>query len=413
MGKLGLAVIADDLTGAMDSCGYFGRLGFATTVHLDAPFSSASEVLAVTTNSRAETPAVARARVIEAVRRLSPRPIFKKIDSTLRGNIGVELAAVLDELGTDKTIVAPAFPEMGRTTVRGVMRVYGVAVSETHFGADPVFPVKESSVLSLLRQSTGRRVASVSIEQIEAGPGSLQARIAEGRQDIWVCDATQTAHLTTIARAAALAEGRWLLCGSTGLARETHVLLGEPARKRERPDPGPSAGRALALVGSLNPVSAGQLLRAEERLALIGLDSHPDGLAARNTSSSGFGKTLEEARRLLAQGRSLAISSTFSPRHPEMKAGVPSFLAGIAESLAKGHNVSGLFLSGGDVAWAVCRRLGLSPISILGEVEPGVPAGVAGWDEGGSLRIITKAGGFGSREVIVKALPFLERGELS
>ena len=412
MGKLGLAVIADDLTGAMDCCGYFGRLGFAASVHLDAPFSSESEVLAVTTNSRAESPAIARARVIEAVRRLAPRLIFKKIDSTLRGNIGVELNAVLEELGTQKTIVAPAFPEMGRTTVRGIMLVDGVPISETHFAADPVLPVKESNIPSLLRQSTGRRVATVSVEEIEAGPDSLHARIAAGPQDIWVCDATLTGHLTTIARASALAEGRWLLCGSTGLARELHPLLGDPDRTRGRASPGSLTGRALALVGSLNPVSAGQLLQAKERIALIGLDFDPDVPGARNTSSKGIAKILKEADRFLGQDRSLAISSAFSPRHPEMKARVPFFLADIAERLLKDHRISGLFLSGGDVAWEVCRRLGLSPISILGEVEPGVPAGVAERSDGSWMRIVTKAGGFGTREVIVKSLPFLEYGEV-
>jgi uncharacterized protein YgbK (DUF1537 family) len=87
-------------------------------------------------------------------------------------------------------------------------------------------------------------------------------------------------------------------------------------------------------------------------------------------------------------------------------------LADIAERLLKGHRISGLFLSGGDVAWEVCRRLGLSPISVLGEVEPGVPAGVAERTDGSRMRIVTKAGGFGTKDVIVKSLPFLECGEV-
>lgn len=412
MGKLGLAIIADDLTGAMDCCGYFGRLGFSAAVCLTAPSASASVVLAVTTNSRAAAPAVARASVVEAVKRLATRRIFKKIDSTLRGNIGVELGAVMAEWGAEKTVVAPAFPDMGRTTIRGVMLVDGVPVSETQFADDPVLPVKESSLPSLLQRSTGRDVGSLSVREVEAGPGALHARIATAVQDVWVCDVTQPAHLRTIVGAAALAEGRWLLCGSTGLARETHLLLGEPGRKRERGRPGRSAGSALALVGSLNPVSAAQLLEARDRLALIGLDFDPDASAARNMSSHIIPKIINQAKGFLAEGRPVAVSSTFSPRRPEMKEGAPSFLADIAERLMEVHSVSGLFLSGGDVAWAVCRRLGLSSISVWGEVEPGVPAGVADRDGRDPVRIVTKAGGFGTRGVILKSLPFLERGEL-
>lgn len=412
MGKLGLAVVADDLTGAMDCCGYFGGLGFGTAVYLGAPFSSEFEVLAVTTNSRAESPSVARARVVEAVRQLAPRPIFKKIDSTLRGNIGVELSAIVEELGLQKALVAPAFPEMGRTTVHGVLLVNGVPVSETAFAADPVLPVKESNIPILLRRSTGRRVATASVEEIDAGEDSLHAKIAAGPEDLWVCDATRAAHLRTIVRAAALAEGRWLLCGSTGLAREMHVLLGEPDRTRRRANAGSAVGRALVLVGSLNPASAEQLLEAKKSIGLISLDSVAKAPGPRDAPSRESSKILKEAARLLGQGRSLTVSSTFSPRRPELTTGVPAFLADIAAGLLKDNRISGLFLSGGDVAWEVCRRLGLSPISVLGEVEPGVPAGIVDRSDGSVLRIVTKAGGFGTREVILRSLAFLECGEL-
>jgi uncharacterized protein YgbK (DUF1537 family) len=171
-------------------------------------------------------------------------------------------------------------------------------------------------------------------------------------------------------------------------------------------------GSALALVGSLNPVSAGQLLRAKARMSLIGLDLDLDLPDARHTPHPGIVNILKESERLLESGRPLAVSSAFSPRRPEMKTIVPSVMAEIAERLVRDHGVSGLFLSGGDVAWEVCRRLRLSPISVLGEIEPGVPAGVAEGSEGRRIRLVTKAGGFGSQEVILKSLPFLECGEL-
>ncbi len=412
MGKLRLAIIADDLTGAMDCSGYFGRLGFAAAVCLNAPFPSEFEVLALTTNSRAESADVARARVIEAVKRLGPYPLFKKIDSTLRGNIGVELSAILEASGSRKSVVAPAFPEMGRTTIDGVMLVNGVPVSETSFAADPVLPVRESNIVSLLKHSTGLRVAAVPVAEIEAGPAALHSRISSGSEEVWVCDVTRTEHLRTIVRAGAMAQGRWLLCGSTGLAREMHLLLGKPGREKTRPATSLFLGSALALVGSLNPVSAEQLLEAKKSIGLICLDFDSEAQGPHGASLWECSKILNEAVELLSQGRSLAVTSTFSPRHPELMNGIPSLMADIAQSLLRDHRISGLFLSGGDIAWEVCHRLDLSPISLLGEIEPGVPAGVVDRREGGGLRIVTKAGGFGTRGVIVKALPFLERGEL-
>jgi len=53
----------------------------------------------------------------------SPSVIFKKIDSTLRGNTRAEILAALDAYGFDTAIVNPAFPEMGRVVENGWLRV--------------------------------------------------------------------------------------------------------------------------------------------------------------------------------------------------------------------------------------------------------------------------------------------------
>ena len=136
-----LGIVADDLTGAMDSSGHFAARGLSTDVVLDPAYASESDVVVITTSSRAEPPDVARERVRRAVRRLAGRTIYKKIDSTLRGNIGVELMAAMQEAHCEKAIVAPAFPAVGRTTLNGVLLVDGTPVAETQFAGDPVSPV--------------------------------------------------------------------------------------------------------------------------------------------------------------------------------------------------------------------------------------------------------------------------------
>ena len=157
----------------MDSSGYFASMGFSTTVILDPSFSSDSDVTVITTNSRAEAPNIAGERAKQAVRSLAGRAVYKKIDSTLRGNIGVELEAAIAEITCEKAVVAPAFPAVGRTTMAGVLLVNGVPVAETQFANDPILPVKESHIPSLLEQSTRYRVGCIAVEDIEAGPGSL------------------------------------------------------------------------------------------------------------------------------------------------------------------------------------------------------------------------------------------------
>jgi uncharacterized protein YgbK (DUF1537 family) len=406
-----LAIIGDDLTGAMDSSGHFARLGYSTTVLLDPGLTADSDVVAVTTNSRAETPVNACQRVRLAVRGLANRIIFKKIDSTLRGNIGEELNSVIEELGSEKAIVAPAFPAMGRTTVKGVLLVDGVEVAKTQFADDPVIPVRESHIPALIERSTGHRVACLPLKDIEAGPEFLYKRISSLPQRIVVCDVTAQSHLASIARAANFAGTRWLLCGSTGLAREMHVFFGKTVSSRASHPAEPRKGQSIVVVGSRHHVSAEQLRDAGERIGLTILDLETTLLSQESGRSQEVHRISSRAKGVLEQGKSVAITSTFSFYFSEMKRSVPAFMAEIVERLYDDRRISGLFLSGGDIALEVCRRLGISTISVMGEVEPGVPAGEAILGDAKRVRIVTKAGGFGSNEAIALSLNFLEKGE--
>jgi uncharacterized protein YgbK (DUF1537 family) len=408
-----LGIVADDLTGAMDSSGYFASMGFSTMVVLEPSFTSAADVVVITTNSRAEKPDVASHRVRQAVKNLAGRAVYKKIDSTLRGNIGVELEAAIEELSSEKAVVAPAFPAVGRTTVDGVLLVDGVPVAETQFANDPILPVKESHIPSLLEKTTGRKVGCITVEDIGNGAEFLYRKISGMPQDIVVCDVTEQSHLTGIAKAAALAKGRWLLCGSGGLARELNILLNKKLKVGRTRMAKLSSRLALVVVGTRNQVAANQLLRAKDELGLPILNLAVERFTQNDMMAENIGDILTEAERLLGQGRGLALSSTFSQYAPALKHALPSLLAEAAAGLLATRRFAGIFLSGGDIAVEVCRRLQVSAIRVIGEVEPGVPAGelVGGQYQG--MRVVTKAGGFGTEEALVKSISYLERGQLS
>jgi len=404
-----LGIVADDLTGAMDSSGYFASLGFGTVVILDPGYPSEAEVAVVTTNSRAEDPEIARERVRQAVKNLAGRVVYKKIDSTLRGNIGAELEVAIAELGTEKAVVAPAFPAVGRTISGGNLLVNGVPVAETQFANDPISPVRESNIPALLEKETGRKAGCVLIAQVEAGPEALYRTISEMPQDIIVCDVAEQAHLNAIAAAAVLAEGRWLLCGSGGLARELYLFLGEAKAKKGKKSASQKPGAALAVVGTRNQVAANQLLQAEKEKGLPILNLEVEKL---KSGEELFDDVVQTAGRLFEEGKGLAVSSTFSQYVPAMKQSISVILAEVAAKIMASHSFAGIFLSGGDVALEVCRRLNVSAIRVHGEVEPGVPAGELIGGQCGGMRVVTKAGGFGTEEALVKSISYLERGEL-
>lgn len=257
-----LVIIADDLTGAMDSSGYLAGRGMSVTVYPGLAFEITPGVTVVNTDSRSDPPAVAATKIRGISRHLKGATVFKKIDSTLRGNIVTEIAAMLESLWFEKVVITPAFPAMGRTVVNGVLLVNGVPVAETDFGNDSVNPVKTSFIPALFERETKYHTGIVALEDVAKGYEHLSGVFTSRTERILVCDAVEEMHLRNIVRAAAKQQDRILLAGSGGLAREICVLLDGYSDKSftsDKHDPGP----ALLVVGSRYLASMAQLLKAQ------------------------------------------------------------------------------------------------------------------------------------------------------
>src|SRR5690606_17964501 len=122
--------------------------------------------------------------------------LYKKVDSTLRGAFKAEIEAARQAWGDDAiAVICPAFPATGRTVEQGVLRVDGRPVTETSAATDPVTPVTESHIPTLLG------CGHVSPRAGET-PAGLAARIAVAGPVV-VVDAATDADLERLARAVA------------------------------------------------------------------------------------------------------------------------------------------------------------------------------------------------------------------
>src|SRR5580700_1066333 len=125
-------LIADDLTGACDAAVQFTARGRRVVVELELGAGASNpgvypDVLAVTTESRGLSVEEARRAIMDMALRLADtkaRILFKKIDSTLRGNAGAEIAATVEAFGCDAAVITPAFPAMKRFVADGWLRVH-------------------------------------------------------------------------------------------------------------------------------------------------------------------------------------------------------------------------------------------------------------------------------------------------
>lgn len=130
-----IVIVADDLTGAIDSAAPFAARGARVRIALrgDAIGDAAAgdtQVLAIDTRSRALPADQAAERVAHAwaaLAPLAPRAVIKKVDSRLQGHCGVEAERLLTLSGRSRALVCPAVPDQQRIVADGCLTGRGVA----------------------------------------------------------------------------------------------------------------------------------------------------------------------------------------------------------------------------------------------------------------------------------------------
>ena len=178
--RLPFLIVADDLTGACDSAAGFLRAGEPVTVALqDAVVEEVDGVVAIDTDTRGLDESAARRRLEQLVARLpAGQPVFKKIDSLLRGHVATELAVLRDWFPDRLVVVAPAFPANGRTTRRGVQHLHGRPL--LHYGRDLGDGAASSDVLArVLEPHRSRRVTPERLDRTLVGVVTCDAETDE------------------------------------------------------------------------------------------------------------------------------------------------------------------------------------------------------------------------------------------
>ncbi|MBA2714161.1 MAG: four-carbon acid sugar kinase family protein, partial [Rubrobacteraceae bacterium] len=253
-----IAVIADDLTGAADAGVQLVQAGYRTAVFFRASglLADGLDAVAIDTDSRTGPAGFAAKRVVEAAHAVSHASLlYKKLDSTLRGNVAAELAAAFGVAGREHTIVAPAFPAAGRTTVGGTQLVHGVPVDETEMQNDPRTPVRDSHVPTLLADAFAS-VGTLDVEDL-TDPGRIRLVLEES--ECVVADAQRHSDLEALVRAVP-DPYRVLWAGAAGLALALGSVYPGP-RAREAGVQRAQVRPVLVVVGSLSEVAREQVRR--------------------------------------------------------------------------------------------------------------------------------------------------------
>jgi len=421
-----IVVIADDLTGANDTGVQFAKQGLKTLVLISLPGSPSDlheDVLIVDTQSRALSPAEAYEKVARTVSLFKDQgpfqALYKKIDSTLRGNLGTEIDALMDVCGFELAVVAPAFPKNGRITVGGFHFLGKAPLEATEIARDPVCPVGESHVPTLIAGQTKRKVGHVGIKSVMAGSdGILDAmrQLCTDGREVLVCDAWQDDHLTMIAMAAVRLEKPVLWVGSAGLAESLPLALGLGAATDDRKP-------VVVIAGSVSGVTRGQVAMLRKRTDVAYIEADPCAFLKPATTQAETGRCFQAAVNAVRTGKDVVIvsghsdevvartieeglASGLSPR--QSSEAVAEALGGLCRQIALNAKLGGLVLTGGDIAVSCCGSLSAGGITVIREVAPGIPVGVLKGGQCPGLGVVTKAGAFGAVDALCKAVDFLK-----
>lgn len=419
-----MVVVADDFTGACDTGVQFGKnhrrtLMVSSEGDMDVAVNNC-DVLVVNTDSRLDDTDTAYGKVYRIGQRLAEKNIryfYKKLDSTMRGNIGAELSAMMDSFGIETAFLAPALPQYGRTTLFGKVYLNGILLEDTDMAKDPRNPVRESLIPKIIGRQTTRKTAVIIHDHIVAGKQVLTEKIQHHIKtgvSIIIFDAADEKDLELIASVTTLMGDKVLFAGCSGLAGHLVNYLSFPIMNKS----------GIVIAGSANEVTRTQIGFAARYLKALVIDID----VVKILSGSGQQerkKVLDLVEKAVRQGTDIIVRSApdkdsvkrsfeagerFSLSSVQVAEKIADFLGNIAATVIREMNISGALLTGGDTAMKSSNYLGSSGVILENEIMHGIPYGRF-VDPGLKDRIIvSKAGGFGAEDAIFRILNFLKNG---
>lgn len=389
--KMKLRVLADDLSGACDCvAGFALARGTSIPVYLDDRLARGDGSWALDLDSRSDDERVARQKVERIMRSFSHDSsmlIFKKIDSTLRGNIAAEVAGALEALA-DSTgvIVSPALPEQGRTLLGGKLFVHG-----------RLYPIEGSKNLPGILEAAGFQCALLRNEDADPAKlrGDIEHALAQGARAV-VVDAQNEADLDRLARALSGYAGRVLLAGSAGLAK----AFARTACNGQAQDSDSAQDHAIVALDQTVAIIGSFSTETQAQLRLLKTCSNVDLVECSATewldrSSVKRQRAIGLAQKFVAQGRSVVYAISGGPSGDWSRELVKAIAEAALPSLLA---VRSLLLVGGDTARAVLEQLNILQVNVVGELEPGIST--CRVQSGRSETIYIKAGSFGDADTL-------------
>ena len=388
---LRLVVLADDMTGALDTGVQFAKRGASVALIMPGEDRLPNDVQVAVVN--AETRHLLPEEAYQRIRDLSVMAVqtgapylYVKTDSGMRGNIGPSLSGALEASGAAAAVFAPAYPAMNRTTQNGCQLIDGTPIARSVFGQDPVNPVRHSRVRNIIAWR------DLQIQEVSAGKPLPEI----SRPAVCVMDAETDADLSRIAEELRHKGRLTLTAGCAAFSQALIPQMGLPNRQATVPEVIPPL---LVVCGSLNPITHRQLAYGVRQGAWLGTVQSQQLLEGDDCMP-----LLQAAAAQMLTGRNVLIETDGSgigndPIRTAQR--IASRMGELVQRLmampqSRAHT---LMIIGGDTLMGYLSRVNPGDLRIEGEVAPGVV--VFSFTDGTRrIRMLSKSGGFGPETLL-------------
>ena len=420
--------VADDLTGATTTGVLLARSKARTAVFFNVEAAMKAEgvdeldAIIISSNSRPLPANEAYDKVKSAtiaLKKMGVEYFSKRIDTTLRGGVGVEIDAMLDQMkeGT-VAVVVPAMPQSRRILVGGYSVIDGVALINTPVAQDVRTPVKENYIPRLLEGQTRRKVGLVTLDKVLAGEEVIEEALAEQKKagcEVIVVDGITLEDVENIAKACISL--RWDVVAVDPGPFTSKLAFYRELISAEEPNIPPQADEAgktvLIAAGSATPVTKKQMeiLCQDPRHVRVSVEPLPlieGGDVALDEVFKAVNKAAEllesdnQPRAILFEtalhGELLNLDEEDNKRHyaggmsaNRINAGLGMIISQLLEKVGK-EKVAGLYTTGGDTMVNVCYQLGVECIEVMDYVIPQTDVGRLVGSKYSGLPVVGKGG---------------------
>jgi len=426
-------IIADDLTGSADSGAQFAKFGFRTHIVSNDNFKDSEvfipdviDVLVVNTKSRDVDPLTSRSGIRKLIKKfkLPSFPIvYKKVDSSLRGNIGHEIDEILEKTKHKACFLAPAYPEQERLYENGVLKLFEKSMG---FEGTAKSILKELNIIDMIQQQSKHSVKLIHLSDLSQETNQLTTKIkhymANGNR-IFLFDAISREDLRKIAKLAFRMESMPLLSGSAGLAEE----IGRRLQNQEFKNLNPKEAIINGVFQSVFIISG-----SASKVAHTQLDKLKSDTPTFEINAQFFGNS-EKKRKILRENLANRIKKQLSNGYAILKIcqqnidcniDSKSGLSQLTEMLSEitfltikkinfdSENLL-LILIGGETAQNILESLDYNRLEIIGEIFDSIILSKIIGGPFDRLNIITKAGGLGQDDALLKLTKMVRKFDYS